>query len=107
MGRNEFTDKNGRKYTVLYASDKEIRKHEDLAVDFFEKVLGADYSRFYISDQSSLLHMRASEEDDGVDKKVVEKIREAYGVDISDIEDANFVRIFERIEAARAGTTVM
>jgi hypothetical protein len=107
MGRNEFTDKSGRKFTVLYASNKEIRKHEDLAVEFFEKVLGEDYGRFYISDQSSLLHMRASEEDDGVDKMVIEKIREVYGVDISDIEDANFVRIFERIEAARAGSYVM
>lgn len=107
MSKNHITDKQGRKYLVAYAPTSEIEKYDDLAVEFFDKILDTDYWSCFISDQSSLCHFRGSMEYDGVDKETIEKVKEIYHIDISDIEDGNFVEIFRRIASLRPDNIVM
>ncbi|MDD2482312.1 MAG: hypothetical protein WCY24_07635 [Lutispora sp.] len=107
MSKNHFTDKQGRKYSVVYASANEIEKYDDLAVEFFDKILDMDYRSCFISDRSSLCHLRGSFEHDGVDKETIEKVKEIFHTDISDIEDGNFVEIFNRIANLRVGNIIM
>lgn len=78
------------------ASHDEIDKHFETAKKFTELVL--DFkpgSPFFISDESSLSDFKDSEKDP-ID--YVSQTREVFGVDISDIEDGNLLRIFERID---------
>lgn len=97
MSRYRIMDKNARKITVMCASTQEIDKYEDLAMEFFERILGLDYNCCLLTDKSSLLHISGSSEYGGVDQNIVNRIIKVYGVDISDIDDANFVEIFSRI----------
>ena len=78
---------------IEFASNVEVSAYENIALDFFDKVLDMDYRQCWISDESSLwdFHMEETNE------RLNQKILETYGVDVSDIENGNLVRIFERI----------
>ena len=76
------------------APTEQVSRHDDVAEDFFRRVLDKDYQDCRISDESSLWDFHTEESDDHLQKK----IWEAYRVDVSDIESGNLVKIFERIE---------
>lgn len=76
-----------------FADSTEVDSYEEIAVDFFDRVLGMDYMDCCITDQSSIDDfspvMPGSE--------IVSKVLDIYRVDISDIKDGNLVQIFKRI----------
>lgn len=68
--------------------------HEELAKDFTQRVLNLDWA--WLSDESSLWHFHTEATND----RFISKIREVYGVDVSDLECARLVDIFDRIQAS-------
>jgi len=81
---------------IEFAVSEKVESHTILAADFFEKILGMDYRDCFITDESGLWDFHMEESNDHLHRK----IREVYGVDVSDIEDAKLVKIFERIISA-------
>lgn len=75
----------------------EIERYDDLAADFFPKVMDREYSGIFISDESSIWDFMV---DDSLEP-YYSKIREVYGVDVSD-SDGNFAKIFGKIAEKRA-----
>ena len=82
-----------RRPQIEFAPTVEIKQYEQIAVDFFEKVLGMNYYECFISDESSLWDFHGEE----TNEEYYRKIADVYGVDVSDIESGNLVQIFERI----------
>jgi hypothetical protein len=95
---------NDEKPEVTFASTEKISRYDYLLDDFIEKVLGLEWA--WVSDISSLRDFTSrTEYDEEEDQKkcaqFVWRIRKEYGVDVSDIEDGNLVRILERISESR------
>lgn len=73
-----------------------FRKHKALAEDFITNILGLDYATTFITSQAGLsdfIGLEGSEE-------FPARIKERYGVDISEIEDDRLVNIFDLIARA-------
>lgn len=79
---------------IEFAAREQVSRHDDIAEDFFKRVLDKDYRDCWISDESSLWDFHTEESNEHLHKK----IWEAYRVDVSNIENGNLVKIFERIE---------
>jgi len=79
---------------IEFAATEQVSCYDDIAEDFFRRVLEKDYRDCWISDESSLWDFHGEESNEHLHKK----IWEAYRVDVSGIEDGNLVKIFERIE---------
>lgn len=86
----------GAKWPIEFASQEKISADESLSEDFIRKVLGLDWA--WISDESSLWDFHTEQTND----RLVAKIREVYGVDVSDIESARLWEILERIKRVKA-----
>ena len=82
------------KQPLEFASEEEIQTHSETAERFIELVLGCEWA--FISDESSLYDFESIDEVTNLE----EKIKEVFGVDVSDIEDKNLFRIFERIDGS-------
>jgi hypothetical protein len=78
---------------IEFAVSGKAESHIVLAADFFEKILGLDYGDCFITDESSLWDFHTEESNAHLNLK----IHDVYGVDVSDIEDAKLVKIFDRI----------
>jgi hypothetical protein len=87
----------GTRVPIKFASCDRVDSHLDLKVDFVHRVLGFEWA--FISDESSLWDFH----DDETNDALIAKIREVYGVDVSDIESANVWEILDRIDAIREG----
>jgi predicted RNase H-like HicB family nuclease len=85
----------GTRVSVQFASRERVNDYPDLAQDFIHRVLGLEWA--FISDESCLWHFHADENNDAL----FAKIREVYGVDVSDIESGNLGDILERIAESR------
>lgn len=71
-------------------------QYEDIANHFIPKV--CNIKRFVITDESSLLDFNSEiEEEKRETDKALEKIKSIYGVDVSDVEKLNLIKIFERL----------
>lgn len=81
----------GAHVPIQFASQERVNRHPELAEDFVHRVLGLDWA--WISDESSLWDFHAGENND----ELISKIKEVYGVDVSDISSARLSEIFERI----------
>ena len=81
---------------IEFASQEKVSANEALSEDFIQRVLGLEWA--WISDESSLWDFHTEQTND----LLYAKIREVYGIDVSDIESARLWAIFERIENARA-----
>jgi hypothetical protein len=81
----------GTKVPIEFAVNDRVKQHPELAKDFFRRILEVDWA--WISDESSLRDFHGDETND----RFVEKIRQLYGVDVSDIPNGNLANIFERI----------
>jgi len=89
----------GRRAGAWRAIDSRVRvracQFEDIARDLLSRVFGVDFDTCFISDDSSLWDFHGDEPN----QHYFERIREDYGVDVSDIRDGNLARIFERLAA--------
>jgi hypothetical protein len=81
---------------ILFAESTRIAGAGELAEDFVQRVLGFEWAM--MTDESSLWDFHSEETNDAL----IAKIREVYGVDVSDIEPARVCEILERISAKRA-----
>ena len=86
----------GANWPVEFASQEKVSADESLSEEFIQKVLGLDWA--WISDESSLWDFHTEQTND----QLCAKIREVYGVDVSDIESARLWEILERIRHAQA-----
>ena len=85
----------GKKRPLEFASQKKISTNETLSDEFIRQVLGLEWA--WISDESSLWDFHTEQTNDLLHAK----IREVYGVDVSDIGSARLWAIFERIDESR------
>jgi len=85
----------GTHVEIEFASRKRVNAHAELMEDFVRRVLSLDWA--WISDESSLWDFHNSDDN----KDFVAKIREVYGVDVSDIESAKLWEILNRIAISR------
>jgi hypothetical protein len=81
---------------VQFAASERVRAHPELAADFTQRVLELQWA--WLSDESSLWDFHPNETNDAL----LAKIREVYGVDVSDIASARLWEIFDRIAAHKA-----
>jgi hypothetical protein len=87
----EPTPRPGVQVPIKFASQTGLEKHSILAEDFIHRVLQLDWA--WISDESSLWHFHTNETND----KLLAKIKEVYGVDVSDIQSGSLTEILDRI----------
>ena len=92
--QNDGLPRPGTGAPLEWADSTEVQRFSEIAEDFFQKVLGfEDDESPWISDESSLydfeLILSIAE--------MVEKTREVYGLDISDVKDLNIAGILARI----------
>lgn len=80
---------------IEIASQEQISAQGELADDFIHRVLGLDWA--IVTDKSSLWDFHT----DTNNETLYAKIREVYGVDVSDIESALVCEILDRIAGAR------
>ncbi|GFE70068.1 hypothetical protein [Chroococcus sp. FPU101] len=78
---------------LVFALEEGIQSHSETADQFVELVLEVGWA--FISDESTLYDFEALNDV----TKLEEKIQEVFGVDVSDIEDKNVFKIFERIDS--------
>lgn len=76
---------------IEFASSARIEAVGDLSNDFIHRVLGFEWAM--ISDESSLWDFHSEE----TNSALIDKIRQVYGADVSDIESAKLCEILERI----------
>jgi hypothetical protein len=82
---------------IELASTLEVDKFESIASDFFPRILDMDRNDCLITDESSLWDFHG----EGSNEPFYSKILEAYGIDVSDVDRGNLVKIFQRIAEAR------
>jgi hypothetical protein len=81
----------GKNSPPEFASQEKVAAYEAIGDDFIRRVLGMEWA--WISDESSLWDFHTEPTND----LLWAKIREIYGVDVSDLESAKLWAIFERI----------
>jgi len=86
----------GVQVPIEFASQQRISAHSELADDFVRRVLNLDWA--FISDASSLWDFHHAE----TNEALIARIKEVYGVDVSDIESAKLSEILERIATAQS-----
>ncbi len=85
----------GKRVAIEFASRNNVARHAELEQDFIHRILGLEWA--WISDESSLWHFHSQE----TNEYYLEKIREAYGVDVTDIESGYICEILDRIAESR------
>jgi hypothetical protein len=83
----------GTRVPIKFASQERVKAQAELAKDFTQRVLELEWA--WISDGSSLWDFHTNESNDAL----YAKIKEIYGVDVSDIQSARLSEILERIAA--------
>ena len=92
----------GTRVPIKFASQTQLYRHAELAEEFIQRVLNPvlGIEDVWITDESSLWNFHFDETSDAL----FAKIKEVYGVDVSDIESEKLTVIFDRIEANRSST---
>ncbi len=80
---------------IKFADTDRIATHPELAKEFIQSVLQLPWA--FISNVSSLYDFHG----ESTNQKYQDRIRELYGVDVSDIESGNLADILERISLFR------
>jgi hypothetical protein len=86
----------GTRVPIQFASQERVSSNKELEQDFIQRVLQLEWA--FISDESSLWHFHCDENN----SVLLARIREAYGVDVSDIESGNIAEILDRIDQERS-----
>ncbi len=81
----------GTKVPVQFAESDRIEMNEEIAVDFFDKIIGINYYDCFISDYSSLVDFDLDNEE------TIEKIKKEYGIEPKG--DLFLSDIFEQIKS--------
>jgi hypothetical protein len=81
-----------------YAETKRVKSHEDLTIDFLDKILGLNYYDCFISDETSLADFN---EDEEFKLDIIGKVKDIYGVDITDTFDKKLVDVLDKIKSKR------
>jgi hypothetical protein len=81
----------GTKVPIQWAAQERVNQHKELVQDFINRIFGVEWA--WISDDSSLGDFRENESND----VFVQKIRDTYGVDVSDMTTGNLADILDRI----------
>jgi hypothetical protein len=81
----------GSRVPIKFAEDQRVQSHQELSQDFVHRILQLEWA--WISDESSLWDFHTDESND----VLLAKIKDVYGVDVSDIESAKLADIFERL----------
>ncbi len=90
----------GTKKPLEFALTNEIDNYEAVAVAFFEKILKLNYYECFVSDQSSLVDFESLEGDSNPDefrRKIITRVLDNYGLDITDVYDKYLIDVFEKI----------
>lgn len=82
----------GTKVPLTFAESTEIDKLEDIAVDFFEKILDFNYYDCFITDGSTLTEFGM------YDDETLEKINFTYSINLTELGDGNILRILTLIK---------
>jgi hypothetical protein len=85
----------GTRVPVQFATQERVSAHPELAADFIRRILGLEWA--WISDESSLWDFHQEDTNDALHAK----IKQGYGVDVSDIQSARLSEILERIAASK------
>jgi hypothetical protein len=88
----------GTHVPIEFAARQRVSAHPELAEDFIRRVLNLDWA--WISDESSLWDFHHGEDN----AALIAKIKEVYGVDVSDIRSAKLSEILERIAMEQRST---
>jgi hypothetical protein len=86
----------GTEVPIEFASQRRVGAHPELAEDFVRRVLGLDWA--WISDESSLWDFHT----EGTNDALYAKIKDVYGVDVSDVESGRLSEILDRIAEAQS-----
>jgi len=89
--QGELLPRPGSRMPITFASNELIIRHADLSDDFTRRVLELDWA--WISDESTLSDFHGEQSNDAL----CDKIKEIYGVDVSDIGSAKLSEILDRI----------
>ena len=92
-----FLPRPGSHVPIEFASTAGVEKFEAIARDFLPRVLDLDFDSCIITDESSLNDFGVLDSDAGR----TARIKELYGIEVSDIADGNLVSIFRRIRASQ------
>lgn len=84
----------GAKVSIEYAESGQIARYGDWAFEVVAEI--AEVQPFFMSDSSSL-------SDFGDPELLLERVRERYGVDVSDLGHGNIVAILDRLTAVGKG----
>jgi len=85
----------GAKVPIEFAPSNQVYANPELTDDFVRRVLGLDWA--FVSDQSSLWDFHTGE----TNEVLIARIKDLYGVDVSDIESGDLAAILGRIAAGR------
>ncbi|MFN7995128.1 MAG: hypothetical protein U0Q18_16085 [Bryobacteraceae bacterium] len=85
----------GTAVPIEFAPQEQVNAHPELVDDFVRRVLDIDWA--WISDESSLWDFHSND----TNAPLQAKIREVYGVDVTDIESGNLAQILDRIATMR------
>lgn len=94
---NNSAPRPGVSVPLSYADTSQIDDLEDVALDFFEKILDLNYYECFISDESSL-------GDFGMDdEETLKKINAIYGLGLIELGDGNIVSLLTLIKEKTIG----
>jgi len=85
----------GTEVPIEFAPSDRVHSNSELTDEFIQRVLGLDWA--FVSDQSSLWDFHTNDSNDALNAK----IREIYGVDVSDVESGSLAEILQRIAKRR------
>ena len=88
----------GTKVELEFAPSNQVYAHPELTDELIRRVLGVDWA--FVSDQSSLGDFHIDETND----VLTARIRDLYGVDVSDIASGNLAMILDRISMNRSSS---
>lgn len=86
----------GTSVPIEFADSSKVDAHGALAEDFIHRVLQLDWAM--ITDESSLWDFHEDMSNDNLNARV----KDVYGIDVSDIESGNLSSILDRIAASRS-----
>lgn len=82
----------GTRVPLSFADTSQVDNLEDVAPDFFEKIMDLNYYECFISDESSLTDFGRD------DDETLQKINTIYGLGLTEMGDGNIVRLLTLIK---------
>jgi len=88
--KNNKLPRPGSKVHFKFAESSRITQYEEIAIEFFDKIIGINYFECFVSDFSSLHDFELN------DQETIEKIKSIYGIEPN--SDLIILEIFVKIE---------